>query len=209
MPKYMDDRRQPPAEFRAKARQERTIDELLGICKGIIADGQVCEQEAAFLVTWLNENACMACDKWPMTVLLERINRMMSDGVIDAEERAELFGVLSGIAGGKPVAERVASFSSTLPFDEPECITFSEMTFCFTGNFAFGRRADCEREVLSRGGIVVPGIKKNLNYLVVGLMGSRDWLHSTYGTKMEKAIEYRGRYGVQIIGEDLWARFLG
>ena len=35
----------------------RGVDEFLGLCKGIIADGSVCEPEAKFLLNWLEGNA--------------------------------------------------------------------------------------------------------------------------------------------------------
>jgi NAD-dependent DNA ligase len=199
---------QPLPQFRSKARQDRTIDELVGICKGLVADGQVCEREVSFLTTWMNENAYQAADRWPMTVLLDRMERMLSDGVIDTSERQELFEVLSQIVGGKPVADRVASFSSTLELNTPELICFEKKTFCFTGKFAFGTRTNCETEVRRRGADILPGVSRGLDYLVVGLMGSRDWLHSSFGNKMEKAFSYREKYGVLIVGEDHWAKFL-
>ena len=45
--------------------------------------------------------------------------------------------------------------------------------------------------------------------LVVGAVASRDWLHSSYGRKIMRAVELRdsGRT-VGIIGEDHWRRFL-
>ncbi len=204
----LDEHGQPVAPFRAKANENRTVDELIGICKGIVADGKVSEDEADFIVKWMNENAYMACDRWPINLLLNRLERMLADDVIDAEERKELFSLLSGIVGGLPVADRIASFSSNLELDTPSPLDFGGRTFCFTGKFAYGTRADCEDAVSCRGGFVLPSISKKVHFLVVGLMGSRDWLHSTFGLKMEKAFTYRQKYGLHVVGEDHWAKFL-
>jgi len=208
MPVKCDEHGQPTTPFRFQGRSQRTVDELIGICKGVVADGVFCEKEAAFLVTWMNENAYTASEKWPVNVLLERLDRALRDNVIDPGERTELFEVLSGIVGGVPAADRVASFSATLNLDAPHPVIFSEMSFCFTGQFACGTRKDCERAVLERGGTVVPAIRSGLDYLVVGLVGSRDWAHSTFGRKMEKAFEYREKFDIMIIGEDHWAKYL-
>lgn len=204
----LDEHGQPLAPFRAKARENRTVDELVGICKGIVADGKVSEDEANFIVKWMNENAYMACNRWPINMLLDRLERMLSDKVINAEERKELFGILSGIVGGIPVADRIASFSSSLDLDTPSPLVFDGSAFCFTGRFAYGTRSDCEEAVSSRGATVLPSISKKVNFLIVGLMGSRDWLHSTFGLKMEKAFAYRQKYGLMVVGEDHWANFL-
>ena len=208
MTEPLDQNGQPLPQFRSKGRENRTVDELVGICKGLVADGRVCEQEAIFLTTWMNENAYQAADRWPMTVLLERVGSMLEDGHIDENERVELFEILSKVVGGQPVADRVASFSSTLELNEPTPLFFEKKSFCFTGKFAFGTRPNCEREVIQRGGYTLPTVSKDLDYLVVGLMGSRDWLHSSFGTKMEKAFSYREKFGVFIIGEDHWAKYL-
>lgn len=48
-------------------------------------------------------------------------------------------------------------------------------------------------------------VSKKLNYLVIRELGSRDWLHSTHGLKIEKAVHY-AQAGAQlaIVGEDRW-----
>ena len=47
-------------------------------------------------------------------------------------------------------------------------------------------------------------------YLVIGDIGSKDWSHSSYGRKIEKAVEYRDTKdtGISIVCESHWAKFL-
>lgn len=40
---------EPPARFTLKQQRDRAIDELVGMCRGVLADGAVSSQEAAFL----------------------------------------------------------------------------------------------------------------------------------------------------------------
>jgi NAD-dependent DNA ligase len=202
---------QPVIEgFCRKTRERRAVDELIGIAKGVVADGVVNQMEAEFLCRWLDENMHHALDVWPVNAVNRKVREMLSDGVIDGDERQALFDLLSQCVGGQPVAENVASFATSLPFDDPlPAVTFEGHSFCLTGCFAMGPRKDCERQVVERGGIIYPSIKKDLNFLVVGTIGSRDWLHSTHGSKIMKAVEYRDKgRGIAIVGEDHWANFL-
>jgi hypothetical protein len=48
-------------------------------------------------------------------------------------------------------------------------------------------------------------VSKELDYLVVGSIGSENWLHATFGTKIRKAVEYRdGGCGLAIVDELHW-----
>lgn len=69
--------------------EDRSISELVGIAKGLVADGIVNESEADFLVTWLQENQHLTC--WPFDVLNTRVAQMLEDGLIVAEERADMY----------------------------------------------------------------------------------------------------------------------
>ena len=79
----------------------------------------------------------------------------------------------------------------------------------FTGKFAFGPRKECERQVHSLGGRCEESVTQQTNYLIVGTFGSRDWVHTSFGRKIEKAVAYRrSGMGLAIISEDHWAGLL-
>ncbi len=188
--------------------EDRAVTELIGIAKGMIADGIINEQEADFLVQWLEQNGDLSV--WPFDVINLRVADMLADGVIDAQERRELFSLLESLVGGKSISEHIASFATTLPLTKPEpLITFSGHSFCFTGKFAFGQRKDCEKAVLDLGGECKDKVTKDLDYLVIGLMGNEDWMHSSFGRKIQQAIDYnaKGR-NINIVSEDAWANAL-
>ena len=49
------------------------------------------------------------------------------------------------------------------------------------------------------------GVNKKLNFLVVGSIGNDQWLHSSYGTKIKKALELREAGApIAIVSEDHW-----
>lgn len=188
--------------------EDRDISELIGIARGLVADGEVNEQEADFFVQWLKEHSHLTC--WPFDVLNRRIVTMLEDGVIDAEERAELCSILKGLIGEKPVVEQVTSLASTLPLTQPvPQIVFEGKTFCFTGKFAFGQRKDCEAAVVRMGGQHQSKVTTRLDYLVIGFLGNEDWMHSSFGRKIQQALDFnaRGR-NIAIVSEDAWAQAL-
>jgi NAD-dependent DNA ligase len=88
-------------------------------------------------------------------------------------------------------------------------VEFSGARFCLTGDFVFAPREKCVVEIEQRGGIVGGNVTKKLRYLVVGGLGSEEWKHGSFGTKIELAIRYR-RDGlpILIVHEDRWAASL-
>lgn len=177
--------------FNRRYRAGRDIDELLGICRGLAADGRVNVDEARFLERWLSLNRETA-SQWPANVLLGRLDRVLQDSVLDLKEEHELLDLLIRVTGGDASKLTEASLSTGLPFDVPiPEIKLTGSQVCFTGKLLFGARDACHQEVLKRGGIPAETITKDLGYLVIGIVGSRDWLHSSYGTKIKKAVDYR------------------
>jgi NAD-dependent DNA ligase len=162
-----------------------------------MSDGVANEAEAAFLLSWLEGNREIS-NEWPANVVYERVGRMLSDGHLDSEEEGELVGLLLQLTGGDPKNFGAQSLSTRLPLSDPlPPIVVPGRRFCLTGKFLHGTREKCKSEIVDRGGSVVDGVVRELDYLVIGVIGSRDWLHSTHGKKIQKAVDYRER-GVPI-----------
>lgn len=199
------------AAYRADAVADRQIDELIGLVKGVLADGAICQGEVEYLYAWLNANR-NAAQLWPASVLYPRIAAALADGHVDADEERELMELLSSTAGSNTaVLKGEASDSTALPLCSPAPqVTAAGRTFCFTGKFNSGTRQWCESRTVEFGGVPAKGITKKLNYLVIGEIGSRDWLHSTHGLKIKKAVEYRDAgVPLHIISEKHWYEHLG
>lgn len=68
---------------------------------------------------------------------------------------------------------------------------------------------DCEKAVLERGGTTPGGVSREIDYLVVGTLGSTVWKHGVYGSKIERAIVLRRETGrPAIVSEGAWRRTL-
>ena len=195
--------------FNAARLSDRKIDELIGLCKGILADGVVDQSEAKFLQQWLESNKDVA-DHWPASALYRRINDMLADNILDRDEEKELLETLIQITGGPTINATIDSMSSSLPITRPEPnIAFKDSLFCLTGKFVTGSRRQCQGIIETRGGQAQSAPTKKTNYLIIGAVGSPDWIHSTHGRKIEKAVEYQqDGTGIYIVSEEHWAKYI-
>jgi hypothetical protein len=195
--------------FNRARRAERDLSEMLGLVKGLLADGVVNDAEAAHLATWAAHHPD-AAEQWPIPALKARLDQVFADGRIDDVERRDLAELLEAIVGGTAGIIVGDDAATELPLDEPAPeIRWSGSVFVFTGKFAFGPRAECQREAIALGGECEQNITRRTRYLVLGTFGSRDWVHTAFGRKIQQAVEYRaGGVPLAIVGEDHWARAL-
>lgn len=198
------EREELATRFRASAIKARTLDELIGLCRGVVADGEVNQKEAEFVLNWLECNTSVA-EEFPASVLYPRLMGMLVDGRLDDGESKELLDMLQqmtgeqGQCGSTPLSTCIA-FASPLPH-----LTFHGQTFCFTGKFGCGQRTDVIERTELLGGAIVSSVVKRGCVLVVGCMGSEAWLHSTHGRKILKAVDDREAGApIAIVPEEHW-----
>lgn len=196
-------------KFNRKNIQDRQIDTLIGLSKGLAADGKVDQAEAEFLLSWLVQNR-QASDNPIIENLLNKVSEMLEDGILDEEESKELLNILHSITGESSEIGELAKTSS-LPINEPlPSVVFQDNSFLFTGTCAFGTRKQCQEAIESLGGINAKGVTKTLNYLVLGTYVTDSWIHENFGRKIEKAMEYReSGLPLVIITEEHWANESG
>lgn len=204
---------QPLKLFRALAENNtsKAIDQLSGICAGILADGVVCDAEARFFHDWVQKFAIYE-PVWPFTEILQRLKVMFADGHIDDDERNELAETMRQITGQGIFSDPSETFSSELPLDNPlpEKVVFSGNEFVPTGRFAFGTRQKVFEAISSLNGIPKDGFPtQSTRYLVIGVFASRDWYHTNYGRKIERAVELRAEgHPITNLSEEHWRSFL-
>jgi NAD-dependent DNA ligase len=191
--------------FNRKSIDDRQIDTLIGLSKGLVADGSIDQAEAEVLLGWLVQSRIATSNPIVLN-LLEKVSAMLEDGILDSEESAELFSILRLIAGDPSEVGELGR-ATTLPVDQPlPEVVFQERSFLFTGTCAFGTRRQCQEATEALGGINATGITEKLHYLVIGTYVTDSWIHENYGRKIEKAVQYR-KQGVPlvIISEQHWA----
>lgn len=190
--------------FNRKSIDDRQIDTLIGLSKGLLADGKVDQSEAEFLYTWLIQSR-QTTDNPIIINLLNRVDAMLNDGILDQEESSELLSLLHKLTGEPSEVGELAKTSS-LPVDEPApTVMFERNEFLFTGTCVYGTRKACQAAVERLGGINANGVTKRLSYLVLGTYVTDSWVHESYGRKIEKAMQYRDEgVPITIITEEHW-----
>jgi NAD-dependent DNA ligase len=195
--------------FNRKSVDDRQIDTLIGLGKGLIADSNVNQAEAEFLLNWLAQSR-QSTDSPVIINLFEKVSAMLEDGVLDPEESSELLAILRKVTGEPSEIGELAKTTS-LPIDAPlPAIDFANSNFLFTGTCAYGTRKQCQQAIETLGGLNAKGVSKSLNYLVLGTYVTDSWIHESYGRKIEKAMDYRSN-GVPllIVTEEHWVNEAG
>jgi NAD-dependent DNA ligase len=192
--------------YNVARRRDRDVSEMLGLVKGMISDGVVSADEARFLNDWGARHPDVLAH-WPAKVIFARLAQHFADGHIDDDERAELRDLLTAVAGGDESICLGFDGATLFPLDAPApLVCWQEEVYVFTGRFAYGTRKRCEREVTERGGSCDDNVTRRTSFLVIGTFSSRDWVHSSYGRKIQKAVQLRDSgFSLRIIGEDHWA----
>lgn len=185
----------------------RQIDELVGLARGVAADGDLNQAEVEFLQKWLAANVTVS-EQPLIRTLYHRINEVLADGVLDGEEKAILLETLNSFSSRDFELGEVLK-SSTLPLCDPApTLSFPSRTYCFTGTFIYGQRKYCEQAVTERGGLC-GGLSRKTEVLVVGAYASESWKHSSFGNKILQASDWRDQGApIAIVSEEHWTRHL-
>lgn len=185
----------------------RQIDELIGLARGIAADGMINIREAEFLQKWLAANQGIS-DQPMIRVLFARVSEMLGDNMLDTEESAELLDTLNRFSNRDFELGEVLK-STTLPFCRPAPeLAFAGRSYCFTGTFSYGQRKHCEAAVLERGALCT-SLTQKTDVLVIGVYATESWKHSSFGNKILKATEWRDAgKPIHIVSEEHWASHL-
>jgi NAD-dependent DNA ligase len=183
--------------------EDREIDELIGVCRGILADGAICTQEANFLLSWLQRNTTNI-DLYPFDILTPRLISMLEDGRLDIDEELELIDLFLSVLG-EPIAttNKDINLATSMPYTIDNISDIAGNKFCLTGQFKCAQRKEIEREIVLRRGTTSKTPTKDTQYLVIGNIGSNEWAHSSFGRKIEQAIRYKKEGShIEIVGEE-------
>ena len=74
------------------------IPELIGLCRGVLADGTINLAEAKFILKWLNERSSVL-ETWPADELHKLLCTVLADEALSEDEEAELSELLEEIIG--------------------------------------------------------------------------------------------------------------
>lgn len=157
------------------------MQELLGMLKGVKADGVINAREAANLLDWIDDHEEIASDR-AVAPIFSIIAESLEDGIISDEEHEAIKGAIDGFLS---------------PAEGCCGIEFQGKAFVLSGDFIHGPKKDVEAFIESKGGTIAKGVSKKVSYVVIGDAGSERYAFGNYGTKAKKALELKSK-GVPI-----------
>lgn len=185
----------------------RQIDELIGLARGLAADGSISQSEVEFLQKWLAANEEISNQPIIQT-LYSRVNDILSDGYAEDEERNELLDTLNSFSSRDFELGEVLKSTSLPLCKPPPNLTFISRLYCFTGTFVYGQRKYCQEAVERRGGTCA-GLSRKTHVLVIGAYATESWKHSSFGNKIMSAAQWRDLgLPICIVSEEHWTAHL-
>ena len=193
-----------------KRRTNKAIEHLLGMVTGMVADAHLHDKEVQLLQTWLTQHP-EATHDFPGSVIARKVHEVLADGVITEAERTHLLEVLTAMASTDfSVTGSAAPEVLALPIEDCVTIDFTNTMVCMTGEFLYGTRASCERLVLAAGAMCADNVGKKVDILVIGTRVSPDWVHTTFGRKIQRAMELQEQgHAIEIISVKKMMEALG
>jgi hypothetical protein len=191
--------------FNGERISDKFASELTGLLRGILIDGRVSRDEAAFLYEW--------CTKVQNTVQKERtlepVRRFVEacypvcQEIIAGADPNKLKEMLEAF-GGK------GSYKGCLDLLNPKDIDLTS-SFCLTGTFSWKERGEVAKTLEGAGAKVYDKLVKDVRFLVVGDEETKSWATTSYGRKIERAMQWKNSgHQIWIISEHaLKARFEG
>jgi NAD-dependent DNA ligase len=204
----LDEDGQPPRHINLENNAIKAVNTLYGLIMGMTADKLINEKEIHFLNLWLLNNQDYT-SIFPLNVIRNRINDILADGIITDEEREDFHQTLTSLIGGTfDKTGSAGGLSSAYDNEKPDSIIICNSLFCLTGKFISGPREKCERIITRFGGKTAKNVTKELDYLVIGTLASRDWVGSSHGRKIEKALHYKQKgHLITILSEETWTKY--
>ncbi len=197
------------AQLNAQRRIEQGLAQMVGLVRGVIADGTVSPEETERLSEWTLANPAIAA-RYPANVLSRRLERIFRDGRVDRKERARLGAMLAQLGQNPSRFGSGYPLATDLPISRPPPeVVFEGKAFVFAGEMAYGPNSACEREVSELGGHCEGAVNRRTNYVVIGSLAANDWCQSDFGHLMDEIIQYRARgVPIAVITEEHWASML-
>lgn len=178
-----------PSKPRISEETQQLLD-LKALLADISDDGVLLEQEIKALRIWLHENESLK-GQFPFDKVFDTVEAAMEDGVLEGDELNKMLELFEKITD--PLSH-VCNCSG---------LDIDGKSFCLSGDFEYGKKAEVEEYFIKRGGILAKSVNKKTDYLIVGKHGSAMWSTGNYGNKVKKAMELQEKgIPIQIIKEE-------
>lgn len=185
------------------------LNEFLGLISGIVSDDQINEDEFAYLIEWLNKHADLIDDATVKSVVAKMVEFSKLEQITPSDEEA-LVSFLKQTAGIRFLETGAVDVHPMDHIaDSIESMNHERAAICFTGVFNTGTRKEVEAIAIKLGATPRKDPSKSIHYVVIGSQVSPDWKHTSFGRKIQKAIELReSGHPLIILTEQEWVRFI-
>lgn len=163
----------------------QSLQLLQGILIGITSDNVLNENEIISLNSWLKNNTHLK-GNYPFDRVFDVVSNALEDGILEKSELDEMLCLFN----------QFINPSETF-CEKCDSININGKNICLTGEFENISRSDLEIKLKNQGA-QIKGVSKNIDYLVIGSLGSERYANGNYGSKTKKAIEMNDK-GANII----------
>lgn len=182
---------------------QKACEQLAAICRQLLDDNYLSNNEILFLRRWLKEHADLV-GEWPGDIVYKRIEQVLADGYIEPDEREHLTETLELVVSGQlsrpPRTE-------AMPVEDAGPIDIRDRVFCFSGRFVYGSKVACQRATMTAGAFAIKRPSNQLDYLVVGDRTGDNWRQTEVGNHVDLVRGFRAAgSNIGIISEEQWSR---
>ena len=170
--------------------------EFLGFLQGISVDDHISDKERQSLSKLLIN--------LPETIICNSLINKLNDAILESDD-----SLLKAIRRccGQSFKETGSSEASSLiaVCDDIDSINLDGKRVCFSGAVPNISRNTLKHDAEEKGYIVLNGVTQDTNYLVIGPSSSKDWISTSYGRKIEKALSYKEKgHKINVLTYDTW-----
>ena len=189
------------------------LQELQGICHGLLADGVINDTEIHALKYWMDINDHLST-YYPYDELMSVLTEVLEDGVVDDNEKLYLKRFFNEFVElrDKELKEQINIETAHIKVQgicavDPD-IDIDGKQFCITGTSSRSTKPKMAQIVDDLGGIYKGNLSRKTDYLIVCDQGNPCWTFACYGRKIEQAIKLRqaGSSLVIVHENDFWDR---
>ena len=169
------------------ATESQAARALMGLLRGVSADGIITVDEASLVSDWMKENGYLKTSS-AYGALFRLLEDALEDGILDGEEQKALFEEMRKLLN--PVAKIT------------NAMEVANNVFCLSGDFEHGSKSEIEKDIERCGGVIAKSVTRKCSYVVIGSLGSERYKFGDYGTKVTKAMELQDKgFCIRVITE--------
>lgn len=185
------------------------INEFLGLISGIVSDNIINAQELKYILGWISTHEDVI--NHPITkdvsIKVVEFTKIKSPSPEEKSALLTFFKKTTGTNFGETGAATTEPLDHFV--DHIESMTHTNARICFTGVFKKGSRKEVEAIATNLGATTRKDPSKSIDYVIIGSQVSQDWKHTSFGRKIQKAVELRdGGHPLFILTEKHWLSFV-